>query len=402
MSGNGPAEMLLRRSSSRLAWLGLALVAAASLAPLLFEPRPVAWVVPFSSAAVSFAAKAAVVAVMLAALGLRAAADRRSEPWALPLVTLFAALAAFMTALHWYALDVSEPLAAWQRDLYFGILNHTADPPHVFRPLPYGFTRTLERLTGDWVFSFLAYRWFFCFWFVWASYRFARRWYGMAASLLPVGAAAALYPLSIRWYWGQLTDPVNHALFVLALIYVVEERWLLLAATLALAVPAKETALLVVPAAFASAWCAGGMRLRVVLGVFVKTAALGGVGLAAFLAVRLPLGWRPGNESMNGLPGLMIGANLGLGEPIATSTVPLSENYVHPAVFVGVFLPFIAWGWRRVDVQLKAVILTLTPLLLFSNLCFGWMYESRNYMPLVPLLATTALAGVPRAARRER
>jgi hypothetical protein len=37
------------------------------------------------------------------------------------------------------------------------------------------------------------------------------------------------------------------------------------------------------------------------------------------------------------------------------------------------------------------LFLTLVPLVLASNLCFGWMYESRNYLPLVPLLATMAL-----------
>jgi len=61
---------------------------------------------------------------------------------------------------------------------------------------------------------------------------------------------------------------------------------------------------------------------------------------------------------------------------------------------VGAFLPFIAFGWRRIDGRLKAIFLTLTPLMLLVNLCFGWMYESRNYMPLVPLLATMAAVGM--------
>jgi hypothetical protein len=37
---------------------------------------------------------------------------------------------------------------------------------------------------------------------------------------------------------------------------------------------------------------------------------------------------------------------------------------------------------------------TLVQLLIVSNVCFGWMYESRNYMPLVPLLATMAALGL--------
>ena len=77
-------------------------------------------------------------------------------------------------------------------------------------------------------------------------------------------------------------------------------------------------------------------------------------------------------------------------EPIATSYVPLAMNYLHPLLFIGPFLPFLILGWRRIDSRLRAICLTLVPLVLLSNLCFGWMYESRNYMPLVPLLATMA------------
>ena len=74
------------------------------------------------------------------------------------------------------------------------------------------------------------------------------------ATLLPL---PLLYPLSIFWYWGQLTDPVSHALFVLALIYIVEDRWLELAGALALGVMAKETAVILVPAYWACWWRKG-------------------------------------------------------------------------------------------------------------------------------------------------
>ena len=119
--------------------------------------------------------------------------------------------------------------------------------------------------------------------------------------------------------------------------------------------------------------------------------ALGAACMAAFLAARLPYGWYPGYEKINGTERLMVLDNLGIGERYYTSAAPLWQNYVQPALFVLPFVPFIAWGWRRLDSRLKAMCLTLTPLLLLSNLCFGWMYESRNYVPLVPLLATAAI-----------
>lgn len=399
----------LQRFRPFVPWLGFLLVAAVSVPPLLVAP-PVGWVAPASFPG----ARSLVVLVMFGAIGLRAWLDRRDERHALALSLLLAGLAGLMTAWHWWKVDRLNE--GWQRDTYLAILNHTMDPPHQFRPLPYGFTRTLERVTGDWLFSCLAYRWFFTYWFLWCSHRFARLFLRPAWALAAVAPLVALYPLSVWYYWGQLADPLNHALFLLALIYVIQDRWLLLAAALALAVPAKESAVLVVPTYLACASYAGLLALfraagsgtpldrlevgleKLVAVVGVKTAAVGAACAAAFFAVRLPLGWRPGNESMNGLPGLMIGTNLGIGEPVAYTFVDLYQNYLHPVLFVLSFVPFIAWGWRRIDGRLKVMCLTLTPLLLLSNLCFGWMYESRNYMPLVPLLATAALMGLTRAA----
>lgn len=86
----------------------------------------------------------------------------------------------------------------------------------------------------------------------------------------------------------------------------------------------------------------------------------------------------------------MIGTNLGFGEPLYESQAPGYQNYLQPLLFAGIFLPFIALRWRAIDARLKAIFLTLVPLLLASNLCFGWMYESRNYLPLLPLLTTMA------------
>jgi hypothetical protein len=90
----------------------------------------------------------------------------------------------------------------------------------------------------------------------------------------------------------------------------------------------------------------------------------------------------------------MVFDNLGIGERYYSSAAPLWQHYLQPALFVLPFVPFIAWGWRRLDGRLKAMCLVLTPLVLLSNLCFGWLYESRNYMPLLPLLATAAVFAI--------
>ncbi len=391
------------RMSATLRWLGLLLIAVLSLAPLaaivvaqdLGVAGEVGFVAPLPLP-YALGYKGLVLALMGVAIALGVRLDPLKDPrgWRFALWLLI--LAAAMTC--WHGLWVDLWHQEWQRNTYLTILNREAGAPHQFRALPYGFTRGLEWLTGDWMFACLAYRWFFTYWFLWGSYRFARLFLAPALARLTLVPIAVLYPLSVLYYWGQLTDPLSHALFVLALIYVIEDRWLALAAALFLGVLAKETVVLVVPAYLACYWRRG-------VRAWARTAFLGGACVAAFLVARLPLGWHLGYQKINGTDALMIGSNLGIDLPawgivrLYTGSAPLYENYLHPLLFVGAFVPWIVWDWKRTDPRLRALCLTLVPLLLLSNLCFGWMYESRNYMPLVPLLATMALSG--RATRSE-
>ncbi|MBY0525518.1 MAG: hypothetical protein K2R98_19090 [Gemmataceae bacterium] len=371
--------------------VALLLLGVVCIAPLVLDLPPVTWI-DLGTSAWQEVGKTVVSVILVLIVAGRGWLDRRTEPRALHITVGLALLAGVMTECHYLMVD-SEHLD-WQRKTYLDILNHRTDPPHQYRMLPYGFTRLLECITGDWLFACLAYRWFFTYWFLWAWVRFARLF------LAPGPAAATLlvlilcYPLSIQYYWGQLTDPLSHFLLVLGLVYVVEDRWLPLALALTLGILAKETALLLVPVYSACLW----QRRRYGSALW-KGAVLSAVGIVAFLAARLPLGWSPGAGSMNGVEQLMIATNLGLDrlgwtKRAAYTPVSWTMNYLHPALFVLPFVPFIVWDWRKTDGRLRTIFLTLTPLLLFSNLCFGWMYESRNYVPLLPVLTTMAVPGV--------
>jgi hypothetical protein len=349
---------------------------------MVAECRPLGLVAPPDSVVADLASKVVVILAMLAAIAWQAQADWRRDGGPALITPLLLIAAGLMTAYHFVTVDRLD--LSGLAGHYLDVHNNAIDPPHPYRWLPYGFIRSLERITGDWLFAWLAYRWFFSYWFLWACYRFGRLIHRPPAALMVALLPLLFYPFSIQYYHGQPTDPISHFLFVLALVYVREDHWLALAATLALGVIAKETAILAVPADLAGYWRRG-------LRPWVRAAGLAAVGMGVFLAVRLALGWRPGT-SINGVQGLMIGTNLGIGEPLATTIVPLVENYLQPALFVVPFLPFIAWNWRRSDPRLRALFLVLTPLMLFANLCYGWMYESRNYMPLLPVLATLAIA----------
>lgn len=373
----------------------LALLALLCLVPLLLEPHRNALLEPYASTTATVLASAMVLLLMSLALAIRVRLDRPTEPRAAMHMVLFAVLAAWMTLMHWIEVDRYAEARKWQQRIYLQQFNGQYEAPHNYRPLPHGFACLVERITHNWDFACISYRWFFTVWFLWASYRLARRYLDANRALLTLLPLVLLYPLSILRYAGQLTDPLSHTLFVLAFLYLLEDRPMALAAALALGIMAKETVVIVAPAYLACYWRRGWRA-------WLITAALGGACVAAFLAVRLPLGWRLSYGSINGTGGLMTDLNLGFGPPMPDRFPPLWENYLHVLLFVGLFLPAIAWRWRVFDPRLRALALVVTPLLLMSNVCFGWLYESRNYLPLVPLLMTMALPPRRESAQPDR
>ncbi len=372
-----------RRSVITTASLGL--LAVVTIAPLLLEPQPVDFLPAYTTTLGTILSMAGVLFLMAVALTVRAELDQPREPHAARNIILFAVLAGLMTLIHWIVVDSRYPADWWEPKTYSEILNHTSEAPHNYRPLPYGFARLVERITHNWTFACVSYRWFFTFWFLWASYRLARLYLSPQRALLDPGAISA----SLSGVDLPLLGPVDRP---------AQPRPVRVGVPLSvggssggtgrgagLGVAAKETVVIVAPAYLACYWRRGWRSWFI-------TAGLGAACVAAFLATRVPLGWRPGSyDKINGTTGLMIGTNLGFGEPIANLVPSLLENYLHPLVFVGLFIPPIVWRWRSLDPHLRALFLVVTPLLLLSNVCFGWLYESRNYMPLVPLLATMAM-----------
>ena len=87
----------------------------------------------------------------------------------------------------------------------------------------------------------------------------------------------------------------------------------------------------------------------------------------------------------------MVRSNLGIGHRDSESAVPLYQNYLQPFLFIGSFLPLILLHWRQTDDRLKSLFVTLTPLIFITSLCFSWLYESRNYVPLLPVLTAIAV-----------
>ena len=244
--------------------------------------------------------------------------------------------------------------------------------PHSYRFLPNGIVRWMELCGTDYEAARDAYRLICGLLLFYAISRYAGLYTAYAGRMITLLLVAVAYPISFENYNGQLTDPLSHLSFVLAFLFLgTEEFWLLLT-VLVIGSLAKETVL--------------AMTLYFVLfhrkekNYIGKAALLCAGTVIAYFGVRLAI-----------LKGTM--------NYVQVSATSLGHIRVNagflawvPAFLltVGVFLPFLAIGWDRTPAVLKRQALFLLPVLFLSSLLFGWLYETRNFMPLVFVLAVIA------------
>jgi hypothetical protein len=356
--------------------------------PILFSSPPLPTVFFFTGhPGLQMAGKALLVLAL--AIITRGIWQQDPEPGRLKTIRYFgfALLAALLTDLHFHTVDLFH--MDWQINQYGGILMHNYQPPDQYRFLPQGTLWWMALSNGDFIFSYLAYRFFFTFLLCHAIYRLARLYLSPQNSILIVFLYGAFYPLSTRYYYGNLLDPMSHLVMVTAFYYCRLRKFWSFFWLFVLGVFIKETMLLLAPCYYLMNLET--TRLREERN-WRQIILLGITGMAVFFACRLPFHFVYSFESLNRTPQCMIYANLGMSRAQVWSTVPVFERYLHPVLFLFMWLPLIIWQRRRLPVSLFWTSLYLAAGLYATNLCFGWNYESRNFIPgLVLLLISTMI-----------
>jgi hypothetical protein len=274
----------------------------------------------------------------------------------------------------------------WQIEQYNGILLHNYQPPDQYRFLPQGVLWWMSLCTGDFVFSYLAYRFFFTFLVCQSIYAFARSYLAPRDALIVVLFYAVFYPLSTRYYYGNLVDPMSHAVMLAALTCCQRRQFGLLFWLFVLGMFIKETMVLIVPCYYLM------NRETFQHRDFHALGRLAIAGLVAFLACRIPFDFNYDFPTLNRTTQLMIYSNLGLPWGRATSTVSVFQRYLHPILFIFMWLPLIVWRRKLLPPSLFWTALYLAGAFYLANLCFGWNYESRNFVPaMIFLLVCTMM-----------
>jgi hypothetical protein len=299
----------------------------------------------------------------------------------------FVLVAALLTDVHFYTRDVFQ--LPWQLDQFNAILLHTCQPPDQYRFLPQGILWWMVAGNGDFFFSYLAYRFLFTFLVCQAIYKFARLYLAPRDAVIVVLCYSAFYPLSTRYYNGNLLDPMSHAVMLAALTCCRRGEFRRVFWLFALGMFIKETMLVIVPCYYLMNLETLRLRDPRVLG---RLSLLGFAGVALFLVCRMPFHFNYDFKTLNRTEGTMFFSNLGFSGGLAGSPVSVFQRHLHPILFIFMWLPLIILRREFLPRSLFWTALYFAAAIYLTNLFFSWNYESRNFVPvLVVLLVCTMI-----------
>jgi len=200
-------------------------------------------------------------------------------------------------------------------------------------------------------------------------YRFACLYTTFTGAVMAMLLVCVVYPITFELYIGQLTDPLSHLSFLLAFLFLETGDFACLLTSLLLGSLAKETVLAL--AGFYAVFC------RKEKNYLAKATTLCVTSAAIFLGVRQ----------------LVLHGGLDYGNISGTSLAHIGDNWRDTKwqglflITAAAYLPFLALGWKDTPLLLKRLIFYLILVLFVSSLLFSWLSETRNYMPLVFVLA---------------
>jgi hypothetical protein len=274
-------------------------------------------------------------------------------------------------ASHYFA-NFSNP--EWQIRLHQSILN--LDPgalPHSYRFLPDSIVSLFEFLSDDFSYSRFLYRWSSMFVLIFAIYYYSFVVCNRCVAMLTILFYGLIYQISIRYYAGQLTDPLSHLSFVLSFIFIELDMFIYFVFAIVIGVLAKESV-----AIMAVYYLIFQRRdLNYALRAFLVTV----LAFGTVIAVRIYVN-----------PGFKYASISGAGSmDFIIANLSYYNLWLRQLAFtVGIFIPFVILGWKTAPQSPKRLTLLLFPVLLGTNVVFSMIHETRNLVPVAIPMALIA------------
>ena len=308
-------------------------------------------------------------------------AESRSlpRPHAILLAFTVLLLTGLTNNLHSFNVDRATnyfpyPNVQWQENLQNHVVALTPEyAPHPYRFLPNAIVHWMQIFGMSFESGRDLYRLLFGLLLFYSIYKFARLYCNFTGAVIAMAFIAAIYPVSFEHYAGQLADPLSHLSFVLAFIFLETEEFALFLSTVMIGSLAKETVL-----AMAGYYL---LFFRNQRGYLPK---------AALLCIAVPLAYfGPRFFVLHGASmQYKQVSNVGLDHIVRNILDPL---WIEPFLLTACALaPFLVFGWKETPLSLKRLALYLLPVLFLSSAFFSWLHESRNFMPLVYVMAVAA------------
>ena len=333
-------------------------------------PRPDATIV--AEALAGFAG------VLLCYFFFRAESGRLTVSQSMGLLILIVIQACSAEFIHHYLVDKASEFSAptnqvWQLMVQNAVVRLSPQVlPHSYRFLPNSLVLWLQMGHVEFGAASEIYRLLSALVLFYALYRFARLHTSHRGALIAMLLVGLVYPSSFVGYAGQLTDPLSHLSFVLAFIFLETENFPFFLSTLLIGSLAKETVLAL--SGFYVLFCRG-QRNYLVKATILCVAILG-----TFFGVRLYV--LHGSIQYHQVSGVTLSH--------VTFNLFIAHWATHFLLTAGSLVPFFILGWKGAPPYLKKMVLYLFPLLFVSSLFFSWMNETRNYMPVVFVMAVIA------------
>jgi hypothetical protein len=318
-------------------------------------------------------------ALVLCVLIYRAESRRTHARYAAAVALLTLFLTAVVNNVHSYSVDQVTNMfpyttnEKWQETLQNNVINLRSDvAPHSYRFLPNGIVRWLEVRHVSFRAAADIYRLEFGILLFYAIYRFARLYTNFTGGVLSMAIVAAIFPVTFEQYAGQLTDPLSHLSFVLAFIFLESDNFPLLLTTLLIGSLAKETVL-----AMAGFYVLYGRRDK---RFPIKAIGTCLAALASYILVRLYV-----------LHGVIQYHNVSGVDPGHIPDNLTDKTWPELVILTIVGLVFfLVLSWKETPRSLKRLYFYLVPVLFVSSVFFSWIRETRNYVPVVIVLAVIA------------
>lgn len=306
------------------------------------------------------------------------------------LFILLIGLTFLLNDVHYTYVDITDSVFKtisnhqWQVEVHEKVLKLSPEViPHSYRFLPNSITRFFEVLTGDFSYARGLYRYIFMFLLLFSIYFYSRLYCNHEKSLLAVLLYSMVYPITIKYYAGQLTDPLSHFLFVCSFIFIQLDLFGLFSLTILYGILTKET-ILIMPIYY------------ILLKIKDKKSMVKGTIL--FIICILIVFFIRIMVNNNSNSNLMYKSISGV--DLSHFKENLFENksvWVLQIVYtIGILMPFYILSWKIARKELRNLVLFLLPILFISNTMFSWLYEARNLIPVfipMAIIAVNYLAG---------